>query len=147
MTKQSKASSLKYLRGIKMNEIKLTKENNCIYLTQDLWGMNLYQRTKAIEKFVKNETKILEYCVDNELKAIFNRNGIIVLTNDESVLNRAFDMLNAKGISIDIKDLFKNKKIYKGVVVGTSNNEMTVVLEDDRYIQCGVEIIVKGERR
>lgn len=130
-----------------MNEIKLTKENNCIYLTQDLWGMNLYQRTKAIEKFVKNETKILEYCVDNELKAIFNRNGIIVLTNDESVLNRAFDMLNAKGISIDIKDLFKNKKIYKGVVVGTSNNEMTVVLEDDRYIQCGVEIIVKGERR
>ena len=102
--------------------------------------MSLYQRTKAIKKFINTETKILEDCIENEIRAIFQRNGINVYETTESVLNDLFGALNEKGKDIAIVDLYKDIELDKCVLVGTSPNKMTVWLENDYLLQCGIEI-------
>ena len=113
-------------------------ENNCFYLSQDLSGMDLYERTRAIKRFVNSDTKILEECVNNEIKAIFKAKGINAYSNDESVLKSALDTFNRQYGTITIVDLFKNpidrcEKIDK-------KDDITIVIEEDRYIVCGMEI-------
>lgn len=102
--------------------------------------MNLYQRTKAIKQFINNETKILEDCIENEIRAIFNRNGLIVDNTNESALNDLFNALNEKGKDIDIVDIYKDRQIYGCVLLGKSPNDMTVWLEDDDLLQCGCKV-------
>ena len=124
-----------------MNEVKLTREYDCFYLTQSLLGMSLYQRTKAIKKFVNNETKILEECVETEIRAIFNRNGIIVHSTEESALNDLFSALKSKNKGIEIVDLFKTDKVDDNcVLIGVSPNKITIWLEEDYLLECGIEI-------
>ena len=124
-----------------MNEVKLTREYDCFYLTQSLLGMSLYQRTKAIKKFVNNETKILEECVETEIRAIFNRNGIIVHSTEESALNDLFSALKSKNKGIEIVDLFKTDKVDDNcVLVGVSPNKMTIWLEDNDLLQAGIKV-------
>lgn len=123
-----------------MNNIKLVKDGNCYYLTQSLYGMNLYQRTKAIKQFINNETKILEDCIEHEIRAILNRNGLIVEDTSESALNDLFSALNEKGKDIDIVDIYKDRQIYGCVLLGKSPNDMTVWLEDDDLLQCGCKV-------
>ena len=118
----------------------LVKDDNCYYLTQDLRGMSLYQRTKTIKKFINQETKVLEDCIENEIRAIFQRNGINVYETTESVLNALFSALNEKGKDIAIVDLYKDKNIDKCIMVGTSPNKMTVWLEDDTTLECGISV-------
>lgn len=122
------------------NRVKLVADNNCFYLTQSLRGLNLYERTKAINNFVKNETKILESCVEIEIKAIFERNGLSVYDTNESVLNALFSALKSKGKEIRITDIYQNAKLDNCIVVGTSENKMTCVLEDDEILQCGIAL-------
>ena len=122
------------------NDVKLTKDENCYYLTQSLLGMSLYQRTKAIKKFINHETKILEDCIENEIRAIFQRNGINVYETTESVLNDLFGALNEKGKDIAIVDLYKDTELDNCVMVGTSPNKMTVWLENNDLLQCGIEV-------
>ena len=76
--------------------MKLYQEDNCYYLTQDISGLTLYQKTKVIDKFIRQETKVLENCVENELRAIFSRFGINIQDNTESALNSAFETLKTK---------------------------------------------------
>lgn len=123
-----------------MNEVKLIRENNSFYLTQSLVGMSLYQRTKAIEKFIRHETKILENCIETEIKAIFQRNGINVYDTSESALNELFSALNSKGKRIEITDLFECKVDDNCVLLGKSPNRMTVWLEDEILLECGIRI-------
>lgn len=123
-----------------MNEVKLIRENNSFYLTQSLVGMSLYQRTKAIEKFIRHETKILENCIETEIKAIFQRNGINVYDTSESALNELFSALNSKGKRIEITDLFECKVDDNCVLLGKSPNRMTVWLEDETLLECGIRI-------
>lgn len=123
-----------------MNEVKLIREDNSFYLTQSLVGMSLYQRTKAIEKFIRHETKILENCIETEIKAIFQRNGINVYDTSESALNELFSALNSKGKRIEITDLFECKVDDNCVLLGKSPNRMTVWLEDETLLECGIRI-------
>lgn len=122
------------------HNVILVKDDNCYYLTQDLTGMSLYQRTKTIKKFINQETKVLEDCIENEIRAIFQRNGINVYETTESVLNALFGALNEKGKDIAIVDLYKDKNIDKCIMVGTSPNKMTVWLEDDTTLECGISV-------
>ena len=127
-----------------MNEVKLTREYDCFYLTQSLLGMSLYQRTKAIKKFVNNETKILEECVETEIRAIFNRNGIIVHSTEESALNDLFSALKSKNKGIEIVDLFKSDKVDDNcVLIGVSPNKITIWLEEDYLLECGIKVVEK----
>lgn len=123
-----------------MGCVKLKQDIDTYYLSQDLRGMTLYQRTKAINQFIKHETKILENCIETHLRAIFSRNGINVYESDKSVLNGLFGALKSKGIDIEIVDIYKNAKYDNAVVVGVSENYMTVILEDDYMLSCGIRV-------
>ena len=114
------------------------KENNCYYLSQDLSGMDLYERTRAIKRFINSDTKILEECVNNEIKAIFKSKGINAYSNDESVLKGALDTFNRQYGAITLVDLFK-KPIERCEKIDNKNG-MTIVIEDNRFIECGMEI-------
>ena len=105
---------------------------------QDLTGLNLYQRTKAIKQFIKSETKILEECVDNHIRAIFTKHGINVYETTESALNERFNALKSKGIEISIVDRYKN--LQEGVIIGITDSEITCVIDDDNVISCAIEI-------
>lgn len=122
------------------NEVRLYQDNNCFYLLQNLNGMYLYQRTKAKEKFIKHETKILEQCVENAIREIFAKNGINIYDTEESSLNRAFSELNAKGKDIKITDLYRDRIEYHCMLIGCSPNKMTCWLEDGDLLQCGIQV-------
>lgn len=123
-----------------MNLPMITKDANCIYLTQDLWGMDLYDRSKAIVNFCDKETKLFEKEIDKLLLDIFERNGINICSTDKSVLKQAFDTLKANGKTIRISDLFKDIPLYDTEIVKETKNHFIVVLESKRYLQCGVHI-------
>lgn len=106
---------------------------------QDLTGLNLYQRTKAIKQFIKSETKILEECVDNHIRAIFTKHGINVYETTESALNERFNALKRKGIEISIVDRYKN--LQEGVIIGITDSKITCAIDDDNIISCFVEVI------
>ena len=118
----------------------ITIDANCIYLTQDLWGMDLYDRSKAIVNFCDKETKLFEKEIDKLLLDIFERNGINVCSTDKSVLKQAFDTLKANGKTIRISDLFKNVPLYDTELIKETKNHFVVVLESKRFLQCGVHI-------
>lgn len=123
-----------------MNLPTITKDNNCIYLTQDLWGMDLYERSKAIVDFCNKETKLFEKEIDRLLLSVFERNGVNIYSTDKSVLKQAFDTLKANGKTIRISDLFKDIPLYDTEIVKETKNHFMVVLESKRYLQCGVHI-------
>ena len=123
------------------NRVQLYHEDNCYYLVQDISGLTLYQKTKVQEKFIKQETKVLEECVENALRQVFADNGINIQDTSESALNSAFDTLKTKyHKTINIVDLFANKIMYRCTQVGTSPNKMSVWLENGYLLQCGIEI-------
>lgn len=123
-----------------MNLPTITKDNNCIYLTQDLWGMDLYERSKAIVDFCNKETKLFEKEIDRLLLSVFEKNGVNIYSTDKSVLKQAFDTLKANGKTIRISDLFKDIPLYDTEIVKETKNHFMVVLESKRYLQCGVHI-------
>ena len=126
-------------------EPKIMIQDDTIFLTLDLKGLDLYQRGKAIRKFINSDTKIVEDYADTLIRAIFKRNGINVYGDDKSVLNRAFDTLKQKGKQIEIIDFYQNVDLERCEIVTTTKTKMTILIEDNRYLQAGV-IVKEGER-
>ncbi len=123
-----------------MNLPTISKDADCIYLTQDLQGMGTYDKSKAIVNFCDKETKSFEKEIDKVILSIFERNGINIPNTDKSVLKKAFATLNKNGKNIEIKDLYKNRQLYNTVVIKETKNHFVVVLEEDRYLQCGIQV-------
>ena len=128
----------------KKSSVNLTKDNNCYYLTQNIGGLNLYEKAKLINRFVKNETKVLENFIDKEIKARLGRVGINIQDTSKGGLYALFDTLKSMGITIEITDLYENQEIYGCEYVGTSDNRMKVYLEDKALLQCGVSLEIRG---
>lgn len=126
-------------------EPKIMIQDDTIFLTLDLKGLDLYQRGKAIRKFINSDTKIVEDYADTLIRAIFKRNGINVYGDDKSVLNRAFDTLKQKGKQIEIIDFYQNVDLERCDVITTTKTKMTILIEDNRYLLAGV-IVKEGER-
>lgn len=120
-------------------------QDDTIFLTLDLKGLDLYQRGKAIRKFINSDTKIVEDYADTLIRAIFKRNGINVYGDDKSVLNRAFDTLKQMGKQIEIIDFYQNVDLERCEIITTTKTKMTILIEDNRLLQCGV-IVKEGER-
>ena len=124
------------------------KDQNCLYLTQDLSGMGTYDKAKAIVNFCDKETKLFEKEIDRAIIDIFERNGINIPSTDKSVLKLAFDLLKSKGVEIVITDLFKGTQetdLFEKIK--ETKNHFVVMLETDYVcgcekitIECGVEI-------
>ena len=124
-----------------MNNVKITQDNNCYYMVQDLQGLGTYDRAKAIVQFCDKETKEFEKVIDRAILDIFEKYGINVPNTTKSVLNRAFDYLNDNGIDIKIENLYtSNSKTYYSCELVKQTNWFTIYIEDNRFIQCGVEI-------
>ena len=121
-------------------KIRIVVEDNCAYLVQDLYGLDLYERSKAISRFVKTETKVLEEVISMLIKGIFQRNGIEILSTEKSALKSALDTLKGKGKDIRVCDLYADARIEHCEKVCLSSNYFTIMLEEDRYLQCGVRV-------
>lgn len=119
---------------------KICIQDDTIFLTLDLKGLDLYQRGKAIRTFINSDTKIVEDYADTMIRAIMKKNGINIYGNDKSVLKEAFDRLKTKGKAIEITDYYKNLDIERCEVLATTKNKMTVLLEDNRYLNVGIVV-------
>lgn len=123
-----------------MNLPKIYKEENCIYLTQDLSNMGTYDKAKAIVRFCDKETKLFEKEIDKAILDIFERNGINIPNTQKSVLKQAFSTLKHKGKDIEVKDIYsKINDLYNSELV-KQTKYFSIWLEDNDYLQCGVLI-------
>ena len=123
-----------------MTSPQIYKDFGSCYLVQDLKGMNEYEKAKAITKFVSKSTKLLELYLDSELEKIFADNFILIKSDDKASIKKAFDKLKDMGKRIEILDLFSGKDFYKCEHITTTKSKMTIVLEEDRYLQTGIRI-------
>lgn len=103
--------------------------NSKIYvISQSIKGLSIYEKSKAINHFIEKETKVLETCIENDLRAILISYGIIASDGSESALNEAFYKLRALGKDIAIYDRYN--ELNNERIIGEKNN-MTVINEDD----------------
>lgn len=125
-----------------MKEIEIIKQpNHCFYLVQKIENSDLYKRSKDIQEFVDKETKKLEYVANAEIKTILRQKGINIPSNTENAYKSALDTLKTEFHKvIDIEDLYKDKNFENCEFIGVSNNGMTIVLENDKYLQAGIQI-------
>ena len=121
-------------------EPKILIQDNTIFLTMDLKGLDLYERGKVIRRFINSDTKIVEDYADRLCKAILRNNGINVNDTSESTYKEALDRLKAKGKEIKITDFYENVNLDHCEYVQRSKNKITVLIEEDRYIQCAIEV-------
>ena len=130
-----------------MNLPKIYKDENCLYLIQDVSGMGAYDKAKAIVNFCDKETKLFEKEIDKVILEIFERNGINIPSTDKSVLKKAFEWLKANRKTISITDLFKNSQNDNCELIKETKNHFVVMLETEyicgckkEILQCGVEV-------
>lgn len=108
----------------------------------DLKGLDLYKRGKAIRRFINSDTKIVEDYADTMIRTIFRRYGINLGGHNEIDFEKALIELKHYGVEIIIKDFYKDivRQPYNCEIIETTKNGMTILLEDNRYLECGVEI-------
>ena len=134
-----------------MKLASIYKDEDCLYLIQDLSGMELYDYSKAIVNFCDKETKMFEKEIDRAILDIFEKNGISIPNTEKSVLKLAFDLLKSKGKNIDIVDLYKDVSTTdydeNCRFIKKTKSHFTIVLETNWVggiqiitIQCGVQI-------
>ena len=116
-----------------------SEDGKVFVLSQNIKGLNEYERAKAIEGFIQRETKVLEMALETYLRQVLRDNGINIQDGSKSALERAFLELENKGKSIGIVDRYY--EINNERIIGESPNEMTVILEDD-ILSSAIEIIV-----
>ena len=78
--------------GVIMNLATIERDNDCLYLVQDLNGLGIYERAKAIVTFCDKETKDFEREIDRAILKIFEKYDIKIPNKDKSVLKLAFDI-------------------------------------------------------
>lgn len=120
---------------------RIVKEDNCLYLIQDIGGLDTYDRAKAIVNFCDKETKRFEREIDRAITDIFERNGINIATTAKSVLKSAFATLNAKGKTIEIVDLLKDSECE---LITITKNHFNVMLEMTYISGCVKETLEVG---
>ena len=130
-----------------MNLPKIYKDENCLYLIQDVSEMETYDKAKAIVNFCDKETKLFEKEIDKVILEIFERNGINIPSTDKSVLKKTFEWLKGNGKTISIIDLFKNSQTDNCELIKETKNHFVVMLETEyicgckkEILQCGVEV-------
>ena len=119
-------------------EIERTDTNVVYYMYANIEGLNIYQKAKVINRFLTTESKIMERILESDLRHFLKVYGIIPQSMTESALNSAFDTLKSKGKNIEVVDRYKN---IGEKVVGVSNNQMTII-EDDQTISLSMEVRV-----
>lgn len=109
-------------------------------LSQNISGLNEYEKAKVVENFINRETKVLEMAIETYLRQVLRENGVLPSSGSKSDLERAFITLENKGKRIEIYDRYSNGA-YNETIIGESTNQMTVINEDD-ILSCAIEIEV-----
>jgi len=122
----------------KIEIIEEGRDYKIYYMHQDISGLELYDRAKAIERFVNNATKTLETLISNDLRHFLRRYGIIPYDGSEKSLEKAFLQLEQKGKDLVIIDRYY--QIEDERVIALSPNQMTVIYENDDLIGCSMEV-------
>ena len=117
------------------------EQGKIFVLSQNIKGLNEYERAKAIESFIRKETKVLEMALETYLRQLLRDNGINIQDGSKQALERAFLELEQKGKSISIVDRYY--ELNNERIIGESPNEMTVILEDD-ILSSAMEVILDG---
>ena len=123
-----------------MTTPEIYSEHGNFYLVQDLSGLDEYQKARAINNFVSKSTKLLEMYLDSEIEKIFANNFILIRNTDKESIKKAFSKLREYGKQIEITDLFSGKEFADCKYITTTKGKMTVVLEENRYLQAGVSV-------
>lgn len=124
-----------------MNLPRIDHEDGCVYMLQDISGVNEYERAKAIVNFCDKETKLFEKAIDREIVDIFQSNGINIPNTEKSVLKLAFDLLKTKKKKIVVEDTLKDyEKVENLEFVKLTKGKYVIVLEDNTYLQCCVRV-------
>lgn len=124
-----------------MNLPIIEKEDNCLWMIQDLTDSTIYEKSKAIVNFCDKEIKEFEKVIDREILRAFTKNGVNVPSTDKSVLKLAYGVLKAKGKTIDIVDQLENyKDLDNCELVKTTKQGLSIILEDSTHLQCCVRI-------
>ena len=121
----------------KLRVIERDDSHVIFYLSQDISDLDLYEKAKVIQRFKTNEARIMENVIDSAIKDFLRKVGINIRSTQKSVLNEAFDTLKRKGKQIVILD--RNKNATYEQFVGMSNNEMTII-EEDNLISIAMEV-------
>lgn len=113
-------------------------------LSQDITGLNEYEKAKAINHFVNNETKVLETALDSHCRTLLRENGVNIPDGSNSALNQALCELKVKGKDLMIIDRYY--ELNNERIIAQSPNQMTVIQEDiDNKItlSCAIEVVVE----
>ena len=109
-------------------------------LNQDISGLNEYEKAKAINHFINNETKVLETILDNHCRTLLRENGVKIQDGSNNALNQAICELKVKGKDLGIVDRYY--EINNERIIGQSQNQMTVIQEDDT-LSCAIEVVLE----
>ena len=121
--------------------IEKDNEHIVYYMHQDIAGLNLYERTKAIERFINNATKTLETLISSDIREFLRVRGIIIQDGSDKALEQAFVELGVKhNQTIQLIDRYY--EIGNERILGESPNQMTILLEDENLIGCSMEMRV-----
>lgn len=129
-------------RLVKINAYKGEEPNSKVFvLSMNVSGMTIYDKAKAITKFINRETKVLEQAIDGYLRQVIRHYGISIDDGSNQALEKAITLLENKGITIGIVDRYY--EIGSEKIIGESENKMTIIEEED-IISCAIEVIING---
>lgn len=128
-------------KQVKIDILQGETENSKIFvISQDISGLNTYEKAKAINTFVNRETKVLETCIENHLRQVLISHGVIPLDGSESALKRAFDDLEyLHHKRIEICNRYVDTK--ETIIGENAETQMTIINEGD-LLSCAVEVEV-----
>ena len=106
-------------------------------LSSKVVSKNIYEITRQKKRFLEWETKVLELCIEGDLRGFLRSKGVIPYDGTQKALEKALVELETKGVSIEIRDRYYDCPNEK--IVGVSPNEMTVILEGDT-LSCAMEV-------
>ena len=104
-------------------------------------GLGIYEKAKAIKRFVEKETQVLEQVLESDLRQVLRENSVIPQDGSYQALERAIWELEQKGKSIEINDRYK--ELGDERIIAESPNKMTVI-EEDNELSCAMEVIING---
>ena len=108
------------------------------YMHQDISGLELYDRTKAIERFINNATKTLETLLSADLRHFLRLYGIIPQDGSEKSLEKAINELELKGYELVVIDRYY--QLGAENIIAESPNHMTVIYEEENLLGCSMEV-------
>lgn len=112
--------------------------NNIFVLSQNINGLSVYDQARLTNRFISREIKILTTAVENDLRRIFAKHGILLKDYTNDALEVAFAQLNAKGIEIEVVDRYADTQ--EQVIYRKGNDP--IVINEDGVLSSAVEIVV-----